>query len=186
MNGERVVEWSLNGKKRISAGNIVVYEKRDNDFNDRVISIAISKDRSRIFTASDKGIGIVWEADISNIKMKNGARRLEQFNLLQDTIKCSAFSNNGAYVASGSVDNTVKIWNSKTRKLYKILRGHSAAVTSVAFSVNDRFLYTGSMDGTFKKWKLPDENQEGDWNKEMNIDYLVEEGIIDQPILNSN
>ena len=183
MNRERVVEWSLNGKKRISAGNTVVYVKRDNDFNDRVISIAISKDRSRIFTASDKGIGIVWEADISNIKMKNGARRLEQFNLLQDTIKCSAFSNNGAYVASGSVDNTVKIWNSKTRKLYKILRGHSAAVTSVAFSVNDRFLYTGSMDGTFKKWKLPDENQEGDWNKEMNIDYLVEEGIIDQPVL---
>ena len=183
MNKERIVEWSLNGKKRISDGNTVVYVKRDNDFKDRVISIAISSDRSRIFTASDKGIGIVWEADITNIKIKNGARRLEQFNLLQDTIKCSAFSNNGAYVASGSVDRSVKIWSTSTRKLYKVLRGHTAAVTSVAFSANDRFLYTGSMDGTFRKWKLPEENNHVDWNSVKDVNDLIDDDIIDRPKL---
>ncbi len=187
MNRERIIEWSLNGKIRhnneVEKTDKVVYKKRDNDFKDRVISIAISQDRSRIFTASDKGIGIVWETDVSNIKMKKEAQRLEQFNLLQDTIKCSAFSNNGVYVASGSVDHTVKIWNSATRKLYKIFRGHSAAVTSVAFSANDRYLYTGSMDGTFRKWKLPEENDQIGWNSVKNIDYMIEEGLIDRPKL---
>ena len=67
--------------------------------------------------------------------------------------------------------------------MYKVLRGHSAAVTSVAFSENDRYLYTGSMDGTFRKWKLPEEKDYKSWNSSNDINYLMEEDIIEKPLL---
>lgn len=153
MNKERIMEWNLNGKQRESSGKLVRYVKRDNDLNDRVVSIAISPNRSRIFTASDKGIGILWEADTTNVRLK--PLRLETFNLLQNTIKCSAYSNDGTWVATGSTDGIVKIWNAINGKPIKVLYGHHGAVTSVAFSAKDKYLYTGSMDGKFRKWTLP-------------------------------
>jgi WD40 repeat protein len=51
-----------------------------------------------------------------------------------------AFSPDGATLASGSVDTTVRLWDVATGEEQAILNGHSTAVYSVAFSPDGKVL----------------------------------------------
>ncbi len=64
-----------------------------------------------------------------------------------------AFSPDSKMVASGSGDNTVKLWT-LDGKLLKTFKGHSAAIWGVAFSPDGKILASGSVDATIKLWKL--------------------------------
>jgi len=55
-----------------------------------------------------------------------------------------AFSLNSLYLATGSDDNDIIIWNLKNGAILKKLVGHTDSVTSIAFSPNSFYLATGS------------------------------------------
>ena len=55
-----------------------------------------------------------------------------------------AFDVSGKYLASGSYDKTVRIWDVSTQQQVAELRGHTNAVTSVAFDGSGK----GTMDAT--------------------------------------
>ncbi|NEP35876.1 caspase family protein, partial [Moorena sp. SIO3B2] len=63
-----------------------------------------------------------------------------------------SFSRDGQTLASGSDDNTIKLWNRKTGKLIRTLPGHTGPVNSVSFSPNGKTLASGSNDETIKLW----------------------------------
>ncbi|MCV3217343.1 AAA-like domain-containing protein, partial [Plectonema radiosum NIES-515] len=65
-----------------------------------------------------------------------------------------AFSSDGKTVASGSSDNTIKIWDISTGKLIRTLTGHSSSVSSVAFSSDGKTVASGSSDNTIKIWDI--------------------------------
>ncbi|TEY20404.1 hypothetical protein BOTCAL_1785g00010 [Botryotinia calthae] len=63
-----------------------------------------------------------------------------------------AFSPNGKIVASGSSDNTIRLWDIAICESLQTLEGHSNAVLSVAFSPNGKIIASGSSDNTIRLW----------------------------------
>ncbi|WPJ63597.1 hypothetical protein SMAC4_13655 [Sordaria macrospora] len=63
-----------------------------------------------------------------------------------------AFSPDGQRLASGSEDETIKIWDPASGSCLQTLKGHSGDVRSVAFSPDGQRLASGSWDETIKIW----------------------------------
>ncbi|GKZ27706.1 hypothetical protein AbraIFM66951_006144 [Aspergillus brasiliensis] len=70
------------------------------------------------------------------------------------SVNSVAFSSDGLTLASGSDDNTIKLWNVKTGSELQTLTGHSGSVRSVAFSSDGSTLASGSSDQTIKLWNV--------------------------------
>jgi WD40 repeat protein len=64
-----------------------------------------------------------------------------------------AFSPDGKTLASGSDDNTIKLWDVATGKEQATLKGHTAWVASVAFSPDGKTLASGG-DTTVRLWDM--------------------------------
>ena len=69
-------------------------------------------------------------------------------------VQCVAYSPDGRFLASGSGDTTVRIWDPKTRRELKVLKEHSDTVYCVSFDEDTRLLASGSVDGTVKIWDV--------------------------------
>ena len=69
-----------------------------------------------------------------------------------DNVWSVAFSPDGQMLASGSWDQTVRVWDVETEQLLHALTGHTHHVTSVAFSPDGQTLASGSWDGTIRLW----------------------------------
>ena len=64
------------------------------------------------------------------------------------------FSPDGKLLATASRDNTMKLWDVRTRQQVGELRGHKLAVDTFAFAPDGRTLATGSYDNTIKLWDV--------------------------------
>jgi WD40 repeat protein len=69
-------------------------------------------------------------------------------------VRSVAFSPDGRLLASGSWDDTIKLWDVATGSLVRSLSGHTDWVMSVAFSPDGRLLASGSWDDTIKLWDV--------------------------------
>eukprot|EP01047_Picozoa_sp_COSAG01_P057432 COSAG01_NODE_6638_length_3567_cov_62.489908_1_plen_333_part_10 len=67
-----------------------------------------------------------------------------------------AYSPDGATLASGSKDQTIKLWRAADGTLLQTLTGHTDYVLSVAYSPNGATLASGSEDQTIKLWRAAD------------------------------
>ena len=70
-----------------------------------------------------------------------------------------AVSPDGKWAASGSHDNTVKVWDLETGECLKTLKGHTDWVQSVAITQDGKQILSGSNDHTFRIWDV-DSGQE--------------------------
>ncbi|ACF15145.1 WD-40 repeat protein [Chloroherpeton thalassium ATCC 35110] len=71
-----------------------------------------------------------------------------------ESVSSISFSRDGKYLASGSWDNTVKVWDVNTGKVLFDLKGHSAGVSAVAFSPSSLMLASVSLDSTLRVWEI--------------------------------
>lgn len=64
------------------------------------------------------------------------------------------FNPSGTILASGSHDQTVRLWDVQTHQCLQVLRGHQDGVRAIAFDDNAQYLASGSSDQTIRLWDL--------------------------------
>ncbi|MDZ8240473.1 MAG: hypothetical protein RMZ69_25535 [Nostoc sp. ChiQUE01a] len=72
----------------------------------------------------------------------------------EQEVNCVAFSSDGNFIASGSSDSTVCLWNIIGNPTAQFLCGHEQEVNCVAFSPDSKFIVSGSIDGILCLWDL--------------------------------
>src|SRR5581483_4852259 len=70
-------------------------------------------------------------------------------------VEALAFSPNGKLLASGSRDNTARIWDLASGKSKQELSGHAERITDLTFSPGGQRLVTASRDHTARIWSVP-------------------------------
>ncbi|MGP1474593.1 MAG: WD40 repeat domain-containing protein [Treponema sp.] len=70
------------------------------------------------------------------------------------SVNAVSYSPDGKYIASGSYDKTVKIWDAATGMFLRTLEGHSGDIDSVCYSPDGKYLASGGgwNDKTVKIW----------------------------------
>src|SRR4051794_18687041 len=125
-------------------------------YESRVNSVAFSPDGKRLASGSRDASVRLWE-------VKTGEpRELETRELIgapllghKGSVTSVAFSPNGKWLASGSLDRSVRLWDVETgQPIGTPLLGHKSSVTSVAFSPNGKWLASASDDNSVRLWDV--------------------------------
>lgn len=82
----------------------------------------------------------------------NSGQTVRRLEAHPGKIRALAFSPDGARLASGSDDRTVRLWRATDGKLLAAFDGHTKAIKALAFSPNGRLLISASEDQTMKVW----------------------------------
>lgn len=70
----------------------------------------------------------------------------------EGAVRGVAFSPDGKYVATASLDRTARVWNTATGEHISVLAGHEGPVLNVAFSPDGKYVATASSDKTARIW----------------------------------
>ena len=111
----------------------------------RINGVTYSPDGNRRAVASSIGILICDAHTGEELKLLSGHA---------SEVLSVAYSPDGLTLASGSEDNTVRLWNVQNGQHKLTLEGHEDAVTSVVFSPDGGTLASGSKDHTIRLWEM--------------------------------
>jgi hypothetical protein len=72
----------------------------------------------------------------------------------KSSVRSVALASDGATLASGDYEGTVKLWDVATGAELRTLTGHNVSVESVAFASDGATLASGGLDGTIRIWRV--------------------------------
>jgi WD40 repeat protein len=109
------------------------------------LEAAFSLDDKRLVTASMDG----------TVQVREVATRKTLFTLQHDDgVVGVAYSPNGQWIATSSLDQTARLWDASTGAQVRVFNGHNAEVKDIAFSPDGTRLATASVDKTAIIWDV--------------------------------
>jgi len=127
-------------------GNINKYLYNRKNIN--ISCLAVSKIKKLI------AVGMLQPNSIHLRDIKSGIMLQEWKVNHEKRINSISFSPNGKIIVSGSLDNTIKVWDVENGKLLATFRGHTDSVSSVVISPDGETIVSGSFDKTIKIWDI--------------------------------
>ncbi|MBF0360401.1 MAG: hypothetical protein HQK49_05280 [Oligoflexia bacterium] len=100
-----------------------------------------------------------YGTSVINILNLDNGKNVNTLKGHNERIRDIKLSPDGKYLASGSDDQTIKLWNVEdpvNAKLIKSLEGHTDKIINIEFSPNGKYLASGSIDKTIKLWNVED------------------------------
>ncbi|KAJ7083245.1 WD40-repeat-containing domain protein [Mycena epipterygia] len=121
-----------------------------------IYSLDFSRDGRLIVSGSGDRTARIWDMDTGACTvLAVGAGDGAGLDAGGDAgVTSVAISPDGRYVAAGSLDTVVRIWDAATGALVERLRGHRDSVYSVVFTPDGRGIVSGSLDKTLKYWDV--------------------------------
>jgi WD40 repeat protein len=113
---------------------------------DEVLGIAFSRDAQEIVSGG-------WDRTVKIWDPKTGSPTASLGGL--GVVYSVALSPDSRWVALGSGESTLMLWNTRGKQKPRALRGHSGPVISVAFRPDGKRIASGSRDRTVKLWEFP-------------------------------
>jgi WD40 repeat protein len=133
---QTICMWDLRSGKRI---------KRFQAPRGHVEKVLVMPGGRKILSAHSDHYLRVWNIDQEKPLIEiDTSGRVEGFTLTKD----------GRFVFSCGEDNSIKMWDLKTKERCYVLEGHSNMVSDLALAMNECCLISGSWDGTLGIWFL--------------------------------
>jgi len=160
-NGESEVDSiSLNGKKLVSGGRDGAMKVWDMDtgkvitkwtgHSKNVTVVSWSRDGARIMSGCFDGTVRMWDVESGKtiLEINTGFNNIFTYGAI--------YSPDETMIATGgsndSEEEFLKIWDAKTGKLVKNLKGHTKDVTCLAWTPDGSTLISGSSDHSIRTW----------------------------------
>lgn len=108
-------------------------------------SVVFSPDNGTMASAGERSSVKLWNLQTGEVRLLEGH---------QASVRCLAFAASGRFLASGSSDKTVRIWDLVSGKASLAFATQQGQVLSIAFSPNGQFLATGSSTKLAALWDV--------------------------------
>ena len=116
----------------------------------QIYDLKFSRDGALLLGAGgmngDRGSVVIW-----NIK---SGERIKEINEDFDTIMAADMSADGKYIATGSSDKLIRIYELASGELLESFKKHSAWISAIRFSPQGQLLATGDQNGQVVIWDL--------------------------------
>ena len=129
-------------------------EIRRSVIKDSINSLVFSPDSRHILTGEAK-----FSADKTHyaayLRCVTENRIVKKFPGHEDMIKALAFSRNGELILTGSWDQQIILWETKSGKKIKNFSGHGGHIYTLQFSSDNKNFISASNDNTVRLWDIP-------------------------------
>ena len=166
-----IIAYSPDGKTSATADD--EYNIRINDTRKQKLSkfhikfpafeygqkIYLSPDAKTLATLFNDSPILLWDVYTSKLKTTLTGHTVKKSRIRINTryepsmqVDSVAFSPDGKTLANGSMDGTIRLWNTNSGKLKRTLIGQIGFIKSLTFSPDGKLLASGSDDGSILVW----------------------------------